>query len=320
MSIPKHGDTERPLVSVIMGVYNAERYLDQAVTSILLQEYLNLEFVIIDDGSTDESYQVLKRYAAMDSRIHLMRQSNRGPAAARNQGIRTAKGKYIAIMDADDVSEPNRLSKQLLFLEQHPGCVAVGSRLTMIDPDGESIAVEMDRPTGHEGILKIMLTGLGGIPNPAAMIRSADLKQVGGYDEAYPAAEDLDLWFRLSDLGELANLPEALHQYRLHDTSHGTTKLHLQNEWGRRAVISYYARRDEQPPETPLWNFPKPMTRAEHRMNWAWMSVGAGNRSGSLKHSWEAVKLQPTNWRLWYQWGRIRFGLTNSLRTYPKTL
>ncbi|MCA9095543.1 MAG: glycosyltransferase, partial [Planctomycetaceae bacterium] len=240
MSSATGNPQEFPLVSVVMGVYNAGNYLDAAVRSILEQEYPNFEFIVIDDGSTDDSFAKLQRYVVEFPQLRLIQQQNRGPAAARNTGIKAAVGKYIAIMDADDVSDRMRLRQQVKFLETHPECMAVGSHLEMIDPDGETIAGESGRPTEHEEILKFMMTGLGGIPNPAAMIRGDILKQVGGYDEEFPAAEDLDLWFRLSEHGQLANLPEALHQYRLHESAHGTTKLNLQNEWGKRAVLSYF--------------------------------------------------------------------------------
>lgn len=306
--------SEYPLVSVVMAVYNAGKYVDGAVASILIQDYPRVEFIIVDDGSTDNSYSILQKHALIYPRIRLVQQQNRGPAAARNTAIRLAQGKYIAIMDADDGSDCTRLTWQVYFLEQHPSCVAVGTRLAMIDPDDEWIGNESDRPTSHAEILEFMQTGLGGIANPSAMIRADVLKQVGGYDESYPAAEDLDLWFRLSELGELANLSDALHEYRLHENSHGTTKLELQNECGKRAVLSWFQRRGEQPPPDLKFNLPAPMTRAEQRMNWAWMAVQSKNRRGALKHAWAAVKLEPTNPKLWYQWLRIRLGLTQSLR------
>lgn len=297
-----------------MGVYNAGQYLDDAVKSILQQDYPHFEFIVIDDGSTDDSCNKLQRYAAQSRQIRLIQQQNSGPAAARNAGIKAAAGKYIAIMDADDISHPTRLSKQVAYLENHEECVAVGSLLEMIDPEGELIAVETDRPIIHSEILKFMLTGLGGIPNPSAMIRADLLKQLGGYNEEYPAAEDLDLWFRLSEHGKLANLPEALHQYRLHESSHGTTKLNLQNAWGKRAVLSYYERQGKQLPETLMFNLPTPMTRGEQRLNWAWMAVRSQNRKAAFKHAWKGVSLEPANFRIWYQWLRIRLGLTQSLR------
>ncbi|MCA9092876.1 MAG: hypothetical protein KDA68_05285, partial [Planctomycetaceae bacterium] len=99
-----------------------------------------------------------------------------------------------------------------------------------------------------------------------------------------------------------------------HETSHGTTKLGLQNEWGKRAVFSWFKRRGEEPPADLEFNLPSPMTRAEQRMNWAWMAVNSNNRRGSLKHAGAAVRLEPTNLRLWYQWMRIRLGLTHSFR------
>lgn len=114
-----------PQISVIMSVYNGEKYLREAIDSILNQTFTHFEFIIVNDGSTDKSLNIIKSYNG--SRIILVQQENKGLAAALNEGIKIAKGKYIAMMDADDISLPTRLEKQIQFMEAHPEYVAIGS-------------------------------------------------------------------------------------------------------------------------------------------------------------------------------------------------
>ncbi len=128
-----------PLVSVVMPTYNRANVIGGAIDSILNQTYDNFEFIIVDDGCTDSTYEVLEKYAAKDKRIILLKQNNQGPAAARNAAVDKAQGKYIAFMDDDDISVPNRLAKQVTFLEKYPDFSACRSETLFINLDGESI-------------------------------------------------------------------------------------------------------------------------------------------------------------------------------------
>ena len=128
-----------PLVSVVMPTYNRANVIGGAIDSILNQTYNDFELIIVDDGCTDSTYEVLEKYAAKDKRIILLKQNNQGPAAARNAAVDKAQGKYIAFMDDDDISLPNRLKKQVTFLEKYPDFSACRSEMLFINLDGESI-------------------------------------------------------------------------------------------------------------------------------------------------------------------------------------
>jgi glycosyltransferase involved in cell wall biosynthesis len=232
-------DTTPPLVSVIMPVFNAEKYLGQAVESILNQHYQQFEFLIIDDGSTDGSRKILDEYSRLDKRIHLIRQpGNQGLIAALNLGIDTARGKYIARMDADDISVLERFSKQVEYLELNPEVGILGGKIQYMDTSGNLGHV----PVSFHGDLSIRWHCLFESPffHPVVMFRKA---LVDRYDLRYdPAAlhvEDFDFWsrFLLRTKGE--NLGNILLYYRIHSDSVSMRETALQNEMA--SVISSQA-------------------------------------------------------------------------------
>lgn len=206
---------ENNLVSVLMCVHNGLRHLPEAVESILNQTYTHIEFIVVDDGSTDGSSEWLAARAAGDDRIKLIRVQNGGLTKALNAGLRVVVGTYVARMDADDVAHGRRLEQQLNFLNAHNEVVCCGTGCRYIDERGSPLFVR-PMPQTHEDIEECHLTGRGGfILHPSAMIRTRVLKEIGGYDEALPCAQDYDLWFRLAKVGRLANLPDVLMDYRL---------------------------------------------------------------------------------------------------------
>ena len=206
-------------VSVIMAVCNGEKFLQDAVESILKQSVDDFELLIIDDGSTDGSWEILESFAKKDSRVRLIRQKNIGLTKSLNIGLRHARGELIARMDGDDLCLPNRFSTQLDFLRQNPDVVACGSNVELIDSEGYRIGVYR-RPQTHDEIEEHFWSGLAGaIVHPSAMIRSDALKKIGGYNERFSKCQDYDLWFRLAEIGRLANVPEVLLQWRQHANS-----------------------------------------------------------------------------------------------------
>src|SRR4051812_26679567 len=124
-----------PTVSVLMAVYNGEQYLREAVNSILSQTFKDFEFIIIDDGSTDRSPELLASYARADSRVKLISRPNKGLTKSLNEGLHAARGEFVARMDGDDISLPERFERQVSYLREHPEVVLVGSRVEFIDPD-----------------------------------------------------------------------------------------------------------------------------------------------------------------------------------------
>jgi glycosyltransferase involved in cell wall biosynthesis len=235
-------DSFDPQISVVMPVYNAQEFLAPAMQSILDQSFDDFEFIIIDDGSTDATAAIISQQSGRDSRIRLLRQEHAGTTAALNHGIREARGKYIARMDADDISLPDRFEKQVSFLEDHPEMCAVGAWTLRIDQDGDPLCVKQWH-TDHAEIVAWLEKGLQGLPHPTAMIRTEAIHRIGGYCEEYPLAQDLDLWLRLSETAKLANLPEVLLKYRHHKRSITACQRREQLEFNRVILVDTYQRR-----------------------------------------------------------------------------
>ncbi|MDW8202197.1 MAG: glycosyltransferase, partial [Cyanobacteriota bacterium SKYGB_h_bin112] len=206
---------QTPAISVNMAVYNAARHLPAAIDSILAQTFTDFEFLIIDDGSTDRSLKILETYAQRDHRIRVTSRENRGIAKTRNELLYQSRGEFIAVMDADDITVPERFALQVEFLRAHPEVVCLGGNYDMID-DRDNLLYVVTLPTQDADIQDCLLTGSAAISHPSAMIRRSALLQVGGYDESLKAAIDLDLWLRLGEVGKLANLDTMLLRYRVH--------------------------------------------------------------------------------------------------------
>lgn len=204
----------RPRVSVVMPVYNGEAYLGEAVESILGQTYGDLELVVVDDCSQDGSGAILDQYT--DDRLVRARNAQRlGIAGTRNRGADLARGEFIAVMDQDDVSRPERLATEVRFLDEHPELEAVGTWVTLIDGAGRPVG-EWRHPTEPEQVRRDLRIK-GCIANGSAMIRSEALRRLGGY-RAIPIVDDYDFWLRLTqERACIANIPEFLFLYRVHE-------------------------------------------------------------------------------------------------------
>ena len=206
-----------PQVSVVMPVYNGERYLAEAIASILGQTYADFEFIIVDDGSTDGSAEIICEFAERDSRIHFVRlRRNQGEAWARNTGIADAKGKYVAMMDCDDVCLPDRLRKQMNYLEAHPEIDVIGITIWLVDQDLKPLA-PIPVPLEHPLIVWGQFFGAN-IAHPV-LLRREPLTAVGGYLERRSLCVDKELWSRLLPISRFANLSDVLMLYRQHPQS-----------------------------------------------------------------------------------------------------
>lgn len=199
-----------PTVSVVLSVYNAERHLRGAVNSILDQTLSDFEFIIIDDGSTDDTGKILGEYR--DPRIRLISRENRGLTHSLNEGVLAARGKYVARMDADDVSVSTRFAKQVEFLDANPHIGVVGSNYTIIDENGRPL-LTTDFFT-HPDELRTCLVLCNQIGHGSVMVRKEVIVKAGMYDATVGIVEDYDLWQRISGIGELANLPDVLYLWR----------------------------------------------------------------------------------------------------------
>lgn len=198
-----------------MSVYNDELYLRKAVESILSQAGVDLEFIIVDDGSCDGSPRILSEYETGDARIRVIRQENAGLTRALITGCNAASGEFIARQDADDVSLPGRLAKQVQILRSDSRVVFVSCQAQVIAPEGE-VVLSHTRPTDPESATDLLLRGGSGPPgHGTVMFRRDSYIRVGGYRADFYFAQDCDLWFRLAELGMLSYSPDFLYQYRL---------------------------------------------------------------------------------------------------------
>jgi glycosyltransferase involved in cell wall biosynthesis len=207
----------RPLVSVLMAVHNGARYLIDAVESILDQSLNAFEFVIVDDGSTDRSANILARLADRDSRILLRAQEQTGLAQALNHGLHAARGKYVARMDADDISYPDRLSAQVDRMESEPELVLLSASFDYIDSQGEVLKRKIVS-TDSEILRRKLTEDRNQFCHPCAMMRREVVGKLGGYRTIVgSSAQDYDLWLRMAEVGGIANLAQPLLGYRVHE-------------------------------------------------------------------------------------------------------
>ena len=199
-------------VSVLLPVYNCPRYVGAAIESILAQSFGDFEFLVIDDGSTDETPYVLDQYS--DARIRRIRHENKGLAGTLNVGIGLARGKYIARQDQDDLSLPDRLAKQVAYMESCPECGLLGTWAQIME--GNQVAERYHRHPPDARQLRYHLLFNNPFVHSSVMLRKSVLEAEGGYstDPKRQPPEDYELWSRLSRHSEVANLPEVLLFYR----------------------------------------------------------------------------------------------------------
>ena len=290
-----------PLISVLMPVYNAERYVVEAVESILAQTFRDFEFLIIDDGSTDRSRVILERYAAQDDRIRFISRPNTGLIVALNEGLALARGDLIARMDSDDVSLPERFAVQVAYLREHPDCVAVGTGVLLIDSEGLPLCA-WAKLGSHAEIDAAHMRGLGGaIVHPATMFRRDAVQAIGGYRPEFEAAEDFDVYLRLAERGRLANVPQVLFRYRQHMRSVGHRRQAFQQRQARAAVNEACRRRGLPVDEGADIPIGPSLEAADQHQKWAWWALGDGNIHAARKHSLRSLRLKPfsvASWRV----------------------
>jgi glycosyltransferase involved in cell wall biosynthesis len=215
-----------PLLSVIMPVYNAEKYVYEAIDSILKQSFVDFELLIFDDCSTDSSREIILSFR--DSRIRLIDSSvNTGYVKHLNEGLLQAKGKYIARMDADDIALPDRFLLQVQYLHQHEDVAVCGSWIEFI---GSKHGV-LDYPADHINIVTHLLLFGNAMAHPAVMMRKSVLTAHQlSYEASLEPAEDYELWNRISTVAQLHNIPQVLLKYRVHDQNESVVKKAKQDQ------------------------------------------------------------------------------------------
>jgi glycosyltransferase involved in cell wall biosynthesis len=204
---------KNPLVSVLMPAYNAEKYIGEAIESILNQTFKDFEFIIVNDGSKDNTLKIIEKYKNRDSRIILINNSvNLKISKSLNTGINLSKGKYIARMDADDYSYPHRLERQFKFMENNPSIGVLGGAMEIINENGKSIGKRTYASKDKE--IRRKMFRYSPFSHPLIMIRKSVLDLAGLYNSRYDSAEDYELYFRLGVYTKFANLSDVLLRYR----------------------------------------------------------------------------------------------------------
>jgi glycosyltransferase involved in cell wall biosynthesis len=208
-----------PEVSVVMGVFNGASHLGAAVDSILTQKGVDLELVVVDDGSTDGTAALLEQYERRDPRVMVIRQKNAGLTAALIRGCDEARGPFLARQDADDVSLPGRLRKQVDRLSQDSALAFVSCWADMVGPEGEVLVSHRPEADPETATRNLMVARVGPPGHGTVMMRSSRYRQVGGYRPVFYYAQDSDLWLRLGAVGKLAYVPEFLYRYSVCESS-----------------------------------------------------------------------------------------------------
>lgn len=291
---------EAPPISVLLSCYNSERWLGEAIESVLSQTFEDFEFVIVDDGSTDRSSEIIRAFAERDKRIIVVTKDNTGLADSLNVGIRISRGKWIARIDADDICEPTRLELQLAAARKDKRLVFVGSGLSEIDEIGRTHGI-WRYPKNHQRLVRNLTSGRRFPPHSSAFYRADVVRSIGGYRKRIQRAEDRDLWLRLADIGRLAALEAPLVRVRKHaaQISHDESGMRQRID-SAVGTVSYWIRRyrHEDPVESSeedfdiFWKFVA--SRLEHE--------GAFERSNYIA---QAKALIRSSRQLHYGWFKV---------------
>jgi glycosyltransferase involved in cell wall biosynthesis len=204
-----------PAVSVVLSVRDGERYLAEALDSVLAQTFADFELVVVDDGSTDSSPGIVAEYAARDGRIVVHRQEAAGLVTSLNRGVTLARARLIARLDADDIALSRRLELQVACLDSHPRLGLVGGAVEFVGEGGRQFAETRYPSTDAE--IRGAFAETTPFVHSAVTMRRAAFEAAGGYRGQFRHAEDLDLWLRIADDWEVANLPEPVVRYRVHE-------------------------------------------------------------------------------------------------------
>ena len=209
---------EAPPLSVVMSVFNGEQYLEEAIESILAQTFEEFEFIIVNDGSTDRSRDIIESYAARDARIRLVDQANTGLTVALVNGIAQSRGEFVARMDADDISLPARFEKQMALFDEDPQVVAVTCHVQHFSEDGSaSLVATLNMNPRLVPLYNCFCNVIGG--HGQVIFRRTAYDAAGGYDPDRRFAQDYDLWARLTKHGHFAEVAEPLYKFRTgHDS------------------------------------------------------------------------------------------------------
>ena len=307
------------MISVVMPVRDGERFLAGAMDSVLAQTYADLELIVVDDGSTDSTVDILGAYARDDDRVRVLRTTGAGISDALNVGLRHARSPWVARMDADDISFPARLAVQFGAALRAPHIVLWGSYAIGVTPEGRPVSVLRAGPTTTDEFRRLRTDGEPiQVLHPTALMRRDLALQVGGYDARFDGAEDLELWDRMLDHGEARVLPLALLAHRVHPNSASTCAFRHQ-----RNVVRFVRTRcssgdvldfDELLAERKRRRLRWFLQALDDHARWAYRSAGvhyaSGERSRAIARLAVATALRPDYAlpRVWRQFVAPRLG------------
>ena len=292
-----------PQASVILPIFNGEKYLSKTIDSVLGQSFGDFEVLLLNDGSRDNSLEIVNMYADIDNRCKVYSWDNKGVVWTTNKGLELALGDIIFLIDQDDVCAPERFEKQIKYLENNRNCVAVGSGVTFIDPEGLPImpvSVPLDQKSRYK---KIMNCDGIAIANPSVAIRRKALIDIGGYRQEYLYAQDIDVFLRLAEIGKLANIDAPLLFYRQHLEMNSIKNIEIQRISAQRAINAEAARRGVGVPDFEEKMETLDMSLIDIYIKWAWWSIGANNFKTAKKYALKSLYEKPFSMevvKLWY--------------------
>jgi glycosyltransferase involved in cell wall biosynthesis len=222
-----------PLVSVVASVHNGADYLRASLESVIKQEGVSFELVVVDDGSTDDSPRILAELASADARLRVLRQENQGLTRSLIRGCAEARGVFIARHDTDDLSLPGRLAKQAERLDREPELAMVSCWARAVGPVGE-VLYEIERPAEKAEATNLLLNcRKGPSHHGSVMFRKAAYERVGGYRPQFYFAQDSDLWLRLGEVGGIAYVPQVLYEFSIRESAISSSRRQLQSRIAR---------------------------------------------------------------------------------------
>lgn len=231
------------MISVVMPAYNASKFIAPAIESILNQTFRELELIIVDDGSIDNTLEIVNSYLEQDNRVRVIQSEHIGCSGARNVGIRSAKYPWIAVMDADDIALPERLERQMEAVKANPQLVVCGTYAHHISATGKVLSLQQQGPVTAEEFYN--LRRIGDVPfviHSTALFNKDICLQLGGYAEDFHPTEDFELFDRMGDYGLVLAIPEPLLLYRIHAQSASMQKFFLQRLLTRCVIARHKAR------------------------------------------------------------------------------
>jgi Glycosyltransferases involved in cell wall biogenesis len=297
-----------PEVSVVMSVYNDAMYLPCSIESILSQEGVNLEFIIVNDGAIDESADIAARYADNDQRIRIINQENKGLTVALINGCKAARGEFIARQDADDLSMPGRLALQVEMMRDNSRLVFVSSWAEVIGPENE-LLFTFKRPASPEDATDLLLNGRKSPPgHGSVMFRRDCYERVGGYRLPLYYAQDGDLWLRFGEIGLLGYVQKVLYKYRISSLSVSGSLQKVKMPFARFVDDLYAARRAGESEEYLLANAPsvfnavnkKAASSAADTDYFIGRALVSRGDSRAMKYLRKCVRSDPLKLRAWF--------------------